>query len=102
VTSPEVAALEAECAALRDRMASLLLSSAANVLAARRHGRAEALREAAEELTERLQSTRTRTEAWRAGVADAVDALRARAAIEDAASPAPARGPRAPRPRQHL
>jgi hypothetical protein len=96
-------ALEAECARLRDELAGTRLQAAATLAAERRHGRAEALREAAHELTLRVETTRTRTEAWQAGVRDAVDALRARATIEEAASPAPARtAARAPRPRQHL
>jgi phage-related tail fiber protein len=100
-----VVALEAECARLRDELAGTRLQAAATLAAERRHGRAEALREAAHELTLRVETTRTRTEAWQTGVRDAVDALRARAAIEEAASPAPPRAaatPRAPRPRQHL
>jgi hypothetical protein len=95
-TAPDpVAALEAECSALRDRMANLLLSSGERLAAERARARAEALQEVADELTERLTSSTNRTVGWRAGIRDAINAVRARAGIDSAAGLVP-RQQRAP------
>lgn len=104
-----IAALEAECARLRDELATVRLSAAAVVAAeheaeqraatAIHHAAAEALREAAYELAQRADHTRDKPAGWATGIRDAVATVRARAAIEDAAHPAQRWRP--PRPRQH-
>jgi hypothetical protein len=105
-----IAALEAESASLRDRLANCRLDAAAAIVSAEhdaeqraadtiRHAAAEALRETAYELAQRLETNRrARSEEWLAGYQAAAAVVRARTAIEDTATPPRWRPPR---PRQH-